>query len=74
MTRLHHLVTKEKAWNSNEVFQAAEKSGFCGREHIIMRCCHVHRHDIIVDQFNSQWRTKAVGKDQMHRDHRDAEI
>ena len=35
VTRLHHLVT---SWNSNEAFQAAEKSGFCGRELLPMAC------------------------------------
>ena len=27
-----------KGWNSNEVFQAAEKSGFCGRELLPLVC------------------------------------
>ena len=31
-TRLHYLATKEKGWNSNKAFQAAEKGGFCARE------------------------------------------
>ena len=29
---LCHLVTKEKGWNSNEAFEAAEKSDFYGKE------------------------------------------
>lgn len=30
VTRLHNIIIKEKGWNSNDVFQAAEKSSFCG--------------------------------------------
>ena len=38
VTRLHHHVTKEKGWNSSEAFQAAKKSGFCGRELLPLAC------------------------------------
>ena len=30
VTTLYHLLVKKKGWNSNEAFQAAEKSGYWG--------------------------------------------
>ena len=35
---LRNLVTKEKGWNSNEAFLAAEKSSFCGRKLLPFVC------------------------------------
>ena len=36
--KVYYFVTKKKGWNSNKVFQAAEKSGFCGRELLPLVC------------------------------------